>query len=135
MKTLLFITIGLSLTASAQNTPFVHSVQRKTNVTNVAASGVIAAHTITTVAEIAFVGVATDKGIVTFDQPAVRLVSQVTNLVDKVLVQKPSRALPVLPKQTTPGPQSLNIVKPASLVVNTNSPAYRRAHKLPPFDK
>lgn len=85
MKTPIIL-ILTALCANAQQ-PFVHSTERKTNVQHVAASGVIAAHTITTIAEIAAVGVIENGQFKPFDQPAIRLVSQTTNLVTQA--QKP----------------------------------------------
>lgn len=152
MKTTLLFIIGLSLSAAAQQTPFVHDVVRKTNVIHVAAStnGVVAtqAHDAVTIAEIAAVGVIEKGQFKPFDQPAIRLVSQTTNLVDKAAqAQKP---LLSTARQLSAKPAPKAAIKPAKIPgtnaphgalyeppqnVDTNSPAYRRAHKLPPFNK
>src|SRR5437870_8216906 len=88
MKIMLPMLLTLTFTASAaDNHPFVHDVVRKTNVQNVAASGIIAAHSVTIIAEIAQVAVIEAGQLKPFDQPAVRLISQTTNLTSAV--QKP----------------------------------------------
>lgn len=136
MKTILLL-IALVGTASAQQSlPFVHSVDRKTNVQHIAASGVIAAHSVTAIAEIAYVGVIDNGQFKPFDQPALRVVSVTTNLADTAVAAKPIVPNPHLrsAKPTEPEKQGV-LYDPPSVPssVNTNSVQWKRAHHLPPF--
>ena len=115
---LTLLLLGLAFSASAQTVPFVFRTELKTNAANIPAQGIIAAHVVSQVLEVAYVAIVTEKGVTPFEQPAVRILSTTTNLASEVIK-------PLLSAQ----PPS---VSPKS-AGNTNSPAWRRAHKLPPL--
>ena len=106
MKTKLILTgLLVSVILTAQEFPFVVKTEWRTNVIPVAAHGIIAAHTITSIARLYWVADAESGRVTLVDQPAVRMVSVTTNLV-----------APLLSRQTT------NRVNPHR-EVKTNAPS------------
>lgn len=161
MKTQIILVAFLTISAIAQEHPFVYRSEFRTNVTHVKAEGIIAAHSVTTVAQVAFVAIQIGNGLRQFEQPSIRLVSQITNLVNEAQVQKPLLSvqpkplarpatksevksaskpapIPTTPTKSTVAPASKQgalYEPPQNVNADTNRPAYRRFHHLPPFDK
>ncbi len=139
MKIMLIIAVlGLAVSALAQVTtlPFIAATQVQSTNVSVQASGVTAAHTVTVTAEICAVGRIVNGNLVMADQPAV-FITRTTNLLSTDQVQKP--LLSAQPQRNRPVPKTEPTAKQGALYdpppqnLNTNSPAYRRAHHLPPF--
>ncbi len=130
MKTILFIIGLIAVQASAQH--IVTGSQRATN-----------AYTVTVVEIYEAVNVsAVENGQLSqFPVPAQRLVSRTltTNATPAIAqntpppVQKPQRPVPKVKGENTPPAEG--VVTKVAPVVNTNSAAFRRKMKLPPYDK
>jgi len=90
MKKLLCVFASLLfVSAVAENLPFAARVQTLTNVAEVKASGIIAAHKITTVVRYVWVVDNEDGQFYAYPQPAIRILSTETNLITAIVKPTP----------------------------------------------
>jgi len=81
LKIILSAIILSCLSLCAENLPFAARVETRTNTVNVPASGIIAAHTITTATRYVWVVDNEDGQFYAYPQPAIRILSTETNLI------------------------------------------------------